>query len=54
MSSKVIEKGKCDSPRKSVWKHFTEISTSNNNSNESSLSSNMKKRPEAKCNYCKQ
>jgi hypothetical protein len=33
-------------PRKPIWEHFTEIGSSNNNSNN--------KRPGAKCNYCGQ
>jgi hypothetical protein len=47
-------KGKRGRPRKSIWEHFTEVSISNNNSNEAGSSSSIKKRPGAKCNYCKQ
>src|SRR5215213_716749 len=43
-------KGKCGRPRKSIWEHFTEPNDSNN----ASSSSSVKKRPGAKCNYCKQ
>ena len=37
-------KRKVGRPRKPIWKHFTEIGGSNDNSNN--------KRPGAKCNYC--
>ncbi len=40
MSSEVKKRGH---PRKSIWDHFTEVSTPNNN-NEASSSSNMKKK----------
>ncbi len=39
-------KRKVGRPRKPIWKHFTEIGGSNDNSNN--------KRPGAKCNYCGQ
>jgi hypothetical protein len=48
-----VVKGKRGRPRKSIWDHFTKVSTSSNDNNEAGSSSSTKKRPGVKCNYCK-